>query len=86
MQWSVGFYSSKVENNQWTFDCFAYNIPTPAYPPYPGHEVLIKWLNENYPSVKCEIKHWLPPKSFGSYLEVIFDNLEDAMMFRMRFS
>jgi hypothetical protein len=48
--------------------------------------VLKDWLDANCTSARYEVKFYPPPHSFGSYLEVVFDDPEEAMMFRIKFS
>lgn len=47
--WQVEIRQVWQDDNtqEWKALCFAYNVPTPAYPPFPGHEVLEDWLDEN---------------------------------------
>ncbi len=83
--WSVHIRRSVNLGHSWKFECFAYHDKI-KYPPFPGHSVLKDWLDTNCPSAHYEVKFAPPPESFSSYLEVVFDDPEEAMMFRMMFS
>ncbi len=83
--WAVHFHRSVNLGHSWKFECFAYHDKI-TDPPYPGHSVLKAWLDANCTSARYEVKFYPPPQSFGSYLEVVFDDPEEAMMFRIKFS
>ena len=54
-----------------------YNVPTPALPPYPGFEILERWLEEYYPDSSVERLY----NGGSPVLEIKFGSLEDAFMF-----
>jgi hypothetical protein len=80
--WLVKIVKSWRLGNLWICDCFPYNVPTPAYPPYPGFEVLKIWLNLNCPTAAYEVKY-KNLDSLSAVLEVTFNDPEEAMMFRL---
>ena len=59
--------------------CFPYNTPTPAYPPYPGFEVLEKWLDDNF---TCSYERLY--NNGRPVLEVIFSSQEDLFLFLLK--
>lgn len=67
---------------EWKANCFAYNVPQPAYPPYPGHEVLETWLDEN----DLAKSHQRLYNDGSSVLEVIFRDGQAAMLFALRWA
>ncbi len=82
--WSVKIVKSWRLDDLWMCDCFPYNVPTPAYPPYPGFDVLKIWLDTNCPSMTYEVKY-KNTESLSAVLEVAFVDEEEAMMFILRF-
>lgn len=66
----------------WKARCFAYNVPVPAYPPYPGHQVLEEWLDENDLARSHERQY----NDGESVLEITFHDGMAAMMFALRWA
>ena len=74
--WQVNIVKQPGPETLW---CFPYNIPVPAYPPYPGFEVLEKWLDDNF---TCSYERLY--NNGNAVLEVIFYNQEDLFLFLLK--
>ena len=81
--WAVSFFRTKNTSNGITFTCFAYHNKI-RYPPYPGHEVLERYLDKHHPSATYTriISGDVPGESY-SMLEVFFPDKEEAFIFRL---
>ena len=73
------FYSQRLKDNTVEFWCFPSNV-APYHRPFPGFEVLERWLDENIPSAVYEII-WVDAK--GTFLKVIIENSDEALMFSL---
>jgi hypothetical protein len=64
--------------------CFAYHVPRPAYPPYPGHAAIEEWLDKTGLSKAYERTMIL--SSGESVLEVTFKDARSASLFFLLWS
>lgn len=84
MSWSVDvdrLWRDSI-TGEWKARCFAYNVPVPSYPPYPGHEVIETWLDENDLARSYERLY----NDGSSTLEVTFRDGQAAMIFALRWA
>ena len=84
MKWAIDirkFWQEQSTGN-WKAQCFAYNMPKPAHPPYPGHKVIEEWLDSHK---MCQYYERLYNEG-NPVLEITFNNRRDALLFLLRWA
>jgi len=80
VHWVNVIYYTRRYKDSTIFWCFPHNIP-PYTRPYPGFEVLERWLDDNFTPRQCQYLRWL--EDGRSLLEVRIVNKQDAFMFSL---